>query len=159
MLTYLKARIVGDTGAYASVGAKVLTRIASHAAAAYDVPVVDSEAFAVYTNNLPCGAMRGFGVNQATFGMESCGRRSLCEQGGFDRWEFRYNNALARWLKDHNRTDADRWRRACKRAFEAIKDEFYKTKHAGLGLWLEEYTGIGNGMPDESSALISISKI
>jgi aldehyde oxidoreductase len=154
MLTYLKARFVGDTGAYASVGAKVLTRIASHAAAAYDVPVVDSEAFAVYTNNLPCGAMRGFGVNQATFGMESS-IDDLCEQGGFDRWEFRYKNAL----EDGSKTTTGQVLLGgvgVKRALEAIKDEFYKTKHAGLACGLKN-TGIGNGMPDESSALLTIA--
>ena len=153
-LTYLKAKIVGDTGAYASVGAKVLTRIASHAAAAYDVPVVDSEAFAVYTNNLPCGAMRGFGVNQATFGMESS-IDDLCEQGGFDRWQFRYDNAL----ENGSKTTTGQvliGGVGVKRALEAIKDEFYKTKNAGLACGLKN-TGIGNGMPDESSALITIA--
>jgi len=45
-------------------------------------------------NNLPCGAMRGFGVNQVTFAMESC-IDMLCEKGGFDRWQFRYDNALS----------------------------------------------------------------
>ena len=47
----------------------------------------------VYTNNLPCGAMRGFGVNQVTFALESC-LDELCAQGGFDRWQFRCDNAL-----------------------------------------------------------------
>ncbi len=152
-LTYIKARIVGDTGAYASVGAKVLTRIASHATGAYHVPATDIEAFAVYTNNLPCGAMRGFGVNQATFGMESC-VDDLCEQGGFDRWQFRYDNAL----QDGSMTATGQVLLGgvgVKRALEAIKDAFYKTKNAGLACGLKN-TGIGNGMPDESSTLITI---
>ena len=66
-LTAVRARIVGDTGAYASVGDKVLERAAGHACGAYGVPNVDVEATAVYTNNPPCGAMRGFGVNQSNF--------------------------------------------------------------------------------------------
>ena len=37
--------------------------------------------------------MRGFGVNQTAFALESC-LDDLCEQGGFDRWQFRYENAL-----------------------------------------------------------------
>ncbi|MBT7189666.1 MAG: molybdopterin-dependent oxidoreductase, partial [Anaerolineae bacterium] len=153
LLTFIKARFVGDTGAYASVGAKVLTRIASHAAAAYDVPATDIEAFAVYTNNLPCGAMRGFGVNQATFGMESS-IDDLCEQGGFDRWQFRYDNAL----EDGSMTTTGQVLLGgvgVKRALEAIKGEYEKTKHAGLACGLKN-TGIGNGMPDESSALVTI---
>ena len=84
---------MGDTGAYASVGMKVLERSAGHATGAYHFPVVDIESTAVYTNNLPCGAMRGFGVNQTAFALESC-IDDLCEQGGFDRWQFRYDNAL-----------------------------------------------------------------
>ena len=69
-LVAVRARIVGDTGAYASVGAKVLERAAGHACGAYRVPNVDVEALAVYTNNPPCGAMRGFGVPQVTFAIE-----------------------------------------------------------------------------------------
>ncbi|OQX62571.1 MAG: selenium-dependent xanthine dehydrogenase [Anaerolinea sp. 4484_236] len=153
-LTFIKARIVGDTGAYASVGAKVLTRIASHATAAYHVPATDIEAFAVYTNNLPCGAMRGFGVNQATFGMESC-VDDLCEQGGFDRWQFRYDNALV----NGSMTATGQVLTGgvgVRKALEAIKDEYEKTKYAGLACGLKN-TGIGNGMPDASSALITIA--
>ncbi|MBT7074091.1 MAG: selenium-dependent xanthine dehydrogenase [Anaerolineae bacterium] len=152
-LTFIKARFVGDTGAYASVGAKGLTRIASHATAAYHVPATDIEAFAVYTNNLPCGAMRGFGVNQATFGMESS-IDDLCEQGDFDRWQFRYDNAL----ENGSMTATGQVLAGgvgVKRALEAIKPAYEKTKFAGLACGLKN-TGIGNGMPDESSALISI---
>jgi aerobic-type carbon monoxide dehydrogenase small subunit (CoxS/CutS family) len=55
-LTGLFARIVGDTGAYASLGAEVLERAAGHASGAYFVPNVNIQAKAVYTNNIPCGA-------------------------------------------------------------------------------------------------------
>jgi len=71
-LTVLKADMIGDTGAYASVGMKVLERSAGHATGPYHIPNVDIVSRAVYTNNLPCGAMRGFGVNQVTFAVESC---------------------------------------------------------------------------------------
>ena len=70
-ITFVKVKFLGDTGAYASVGMKVLERSAGHATGAYNVPVTDVEAIAVYTNNIPCGAMRGFGVNQSAFGLES----------------------------------------------------------------------------------------
>ena len=69
MLTFCKGRFVGDTGAYASVGMKVLERSAGHATGAYNFPVTDIVSTAVYTNNLPCGAMRGFGVNQTAFAL------------------------------------------------------------------------------------------
>jgi len=153
-LTFVVVKFVGDTGAYASVGMKVLERSAGHATGAYYFPVTDVEATAVYTNNLPCGAMRGFGVNQAIFGLESL-IDELCEQGEFDRWQFRYDNAL---------TDGDmtatgqiiQGGAGARATLLAVKDEFYKAKYAGLACGLKN-TGIGNGMPDESSALITIA--
>ena len=92
-LTALRARIIGDGGAYASVGGEVVARTGTHAAGAYHLPSVDVVASAYYTNNPPAGAFRGFGVNQATFAMESL-VDELCTKGGFDRWQFRYDNAL-----------------------------------------------------------------
>jgi len=152
-LTFCKGRFVGDTGAYASVGMKVLERSAGHATGAYNFPVTDIESTAVYTNNLPCGAMRGFGVNQTAFALESC-IDDLCEQGGFDRWEFRYNNAL----DDGDMTATGQIIEAgagAKATLEAVKDEFKKAKFAGIACGIKN-TGIGNGMPDSSKVTITI---
>jgi CO/xanthine dehydrogenase Mo-binding subunit len=91
--TALKLNAIGDTGAYASVGAKVMERVVGHATGSYTVPAVDIKADTVYTNNIPCGAMRGFGVPQAVFAIEGC-IDELCKMGGFDRWQIRYDNAL-----------------------------------------------------------------
>ncbi|MEK7329854.1 MAG: molybdopterin cofactor-binding domain-containing protein, partial [Candidatus Eisenbacteria bacterium] len=92
-LTAVRGRFVGDTGAYASVGAKVLERAAGHACGPYRVPHVEVESLAVSTNNPPCGAMRGFGANQATFAIEGA-LDLLAKQAGLDRWEIRWRNAL-----------------------------------------------------------------
>jgi selenium-dependent xanthine dehydrogenase len=92
-LTAVKGRMVGDSGAYASVGAKVLERAAGHGCGPYKVPNVDIEAIAAYTNNPPCGAMRGFGANQAHFAIEGC-VDLLAKETGIDRWEIRWRNAL-----------------------------------------------------------------
>ncbi len=154
MLTFVRVKFLGDTGAYASVGMKVLERSAGHATGAYNVPVTDVEAIAVYTNNVPCGAMRGFGVNQAIFGLESL-IDDLCEQGGFDRWQFRYDNAL----QDGNMTATGQIIEAgagARATLLAVKDEFYAAKYAGLACGLKN-TGIGNGMPDASSAQVTIA--
>jgi aldehyde oxidoreductase len=70
MLTELKLRAIGDTGAYASVGNKVMERVAGHASGGYYIPSVDIESMTVYTNNIPSGAMRGFGANQVAFALE-----------------------------------------------------------------------------------------
>ena len=153
MLTFCKGRFVGDTGAYASVGMKVLERSAGHATGAYNFPVTDIESTAVYTNNLPCGAMRGFGVNQTAFALESC-IDDLCEQGGFDRWEFRYQNAL----DDGDMTATGQVIEAgagAKATLEAVQDEFRNAKFAGIACGIKN-TGIGNGMPDFSLVKISI---
>ncbi len=153
-LTFVQVKFVGDTGAYASVGMKVLERAAGHATGAYFFPVTDVEALAVYTNNIPCGAMRGFGVNQAVFGLESC-IDELCEQGGFDRWQFRYDNAL----QDGHMTATGQVIEAgagARATLLAVKEAFYQAKYAGLACGIKN-TGIGNGMPDESSARITIA--
>ncbi len=152
-LTFVKVRFVGDTGAYASVGMKVLERSAGHATGAYNVPVTDVEAVAVYTNNIPCGAMRGFGVNQSAFGLESL-IDELCEKGGFDRWQFRYDNAL----KDGDMTATGQvieGGAGVRQTLLAVKDAYYAAPYAGIACGIKN-TGIGNGMPDESKARVQI---
>jgi len=152
-LTFVQARFLGDTGAYASVGMKVLERAAGHATGAYHVPVVDIDAQAIYTNNIPCGAMRGFGVNQAAFALESC-IDDLCEQAGFDRWQFRFDNAL----QNGGLTATGQQivgGAGIRETLLAVKDQFYEAKNAGLACGLKN-TGIGNGIPDAASARITI---
>ena len=152
-LTALRARIIGDTGAYASVGTKVLERAAGHASGAYHVPAADIEAKTIYTNNLPCGAMRGFGVNQVTFAMESC-MDMLCEKGGFDRWQFRYDNALDDGAHDGQRPGPGRRRRGA-RLPAGPEGKFHRSPNAGLACGIKN-TGIGNGMVDDSEVKIEI---
>ncbi|MFQ5637397.1 MAG: xanthine dehydrogenase family protein molybdopterin-binding subunit, partial [bacterium] len=152
-LTALKARIIGDTGAYASVGMKVLERSAGHACGAYYVPIVDVESRAVYTNNIPNGAMRGFGVNQVTFAIESL-IDELCEKGGFDRWQFRYDNALEEGLATSTGQVINR-AAGVKKSLLAVKEIFGNAKYAGLACGIKN-TGIGNGMPDIGRAKIVI---
>ena len=152
-LTFVKVKFIGDTGAYASVGMKVLERAAGHATGAYQVPAADIEAYAIYTNNVPCGAIRGFGVNQAIFGLEGC-LDDLCEQGGFDRWQFRFNNAV----QDGDVTATGQkltGGTGIRATLLAVKDAFYAAKYTGLACGIKN-TGIGNGMPDKSSARITI---
>ncbi|MBP6786136.1 MAG: molybdopterin-dependent oxidoreductase [Candidatus Promineofilum sp.] len=153
MLTYVKVKFVGDTGAYASVGMKVLERSAGHATGAYHVPAADVEALAAYTNNIPCGAMRGFGVNQAAFGLESC-LDDLCRQGGFDRWQFRYDNAL----QNGDVTSTGQiieGGAGVRETLLAVRDEFRAAKYAGLACGIKN-TGVGNGMADSSHVSITI---
>src|SRR4029077_7205101 len=93
-LTAVRARIVGDKGAYASVGAKVLERAAGHAIGPYRCENIYIESLAVYTNNPPNGAMRGFGANQSAYAIEGA-LDILAEKVGLDGWEIRWRNALS----------------------------------------------------------------
>lgn len=93
-LAAVRARITADTGAYASLGGPVLQRACTHAAGPYQVENVDIEGRAVYTNNIPSGAMRGFGVTQTCFAMES-NLNLLAHAVGISPWEMRWRNAIA----------------------------------------------------------------
>ncbi|WP_329531645.1 molybdopterin-dependent oxidoreductase [Streptomyces sp. NBC_01450] len=92
-LTHLKARIVLDGGAYASASPAVVGNASSLGAGPYVVDDVDIEAIALYTNNPPCGAMRGFGAVQACFAYEAQ-MDKLADKVGMDRVAFRQLNAM-----------------------------------------------------------------
>ena len=89
----VETELFGDTGAYASLGEKVMTRATTHSAGPYDVPNVRNDCFAMYTNNPPAGAFRGFGVTQSAFAVESM-MDMLSEETGLDPFELRRKNAL-----------------------------------------------------------------
>jgi aldehyde oxidoreductase len=92
-ITAVSARLLADSGAYASVGEVVIQRSVSFGAGPYVVPNVDLEALLVYTNNLPGGAMRGFGNPQSTFAAEVQLNR-LAHRLGLDPFEIRLRNIL-----------------------------------------------------------------
>lgn len=91
-LTAMRARIISDTGAYASLGDPVLQRACTHASGAYRYRNLDIEGFAYYTNNPPAGAFRGFGVTQSVTAAEMC-LTLLAEQVGISPWQIRWQNA------------------------------------------------------------------
>lgn len=147
-LTAIRARILGDSGAYASVGAKVLERAACHATGPYLVPNVDVEAWAVYTNNPPSGAMRGFGVPQVTFALESC-MDDLAELTGVDRWEIRYRNLVQEGdpLTTGQGLDQSVGIERCMQAIKPIWDEAENQGHAiGIACGLKSF-GISPRIP------------
>jgi xanthine dehydrogenase molybdenum-binding subunit len=133
------------------VGAKVLERAAGHACGAYRVPNVDVEARAVYTNNPPAGAMRGFGVVQVTFALEGVLDR-LAELVGIDGWEIRWRNALEA---------GDRFGTGqvlgpgvgVKRTLLAVRDAYRSARYAGIACGAKN-TGIGNGMIERGRAVL-----
>lgn len=89
----IQTELYGDTGAYASLGEKVMTRATTHSAGPYDVAHVRADCYAMYTNNPPSGAFRGFGVTQSAFAIESM-IDTLAEELDLDPVEIRKMNAL-----------------------------------------------------------------
>ncbi len=92
-LVAVESELYGDTGAYASLGEKVMTRATTHSAGPYNVPHVRADCYAMYTNNPPAGAFRGFGVTQSAFAVESM-MDMLAEELGMDPIALRMVNAL-----------------------------------------------------------------
>jgi CO/xanthine dehydrogenase Mo-binding subunit/aerobic-type carbon monoxide dehydrogenase small subunit (CoxS/CutS family) len=91
----LSYELEGDfnTGAYASWGPTVAGRVPVHGSGPYRVPSVRNRARAVYTNETPAGAFRGFGVPQAAIAHEAL-LDDLAGQLGLDRWHIRRINAI-----------------------------------------------------------------
>lgn len=152
-LTAVKAHMIGDKGAYASVGSKVLERSAGHCCGPYRVPNVHVVSLAVYTNNPPCGAMRGFGANQAAFAIDSM-VDILAEKVGLDGWELRYRNALdvGDIFCTGQEFDASV---GLKKTLEAVKDIYKGAKYAGIACGIKN-VGIGNGMPEYGRAMLEV---
>ncbi len=156
-LTAVRARLIGDSGAYASVGGKVLERAAGHACGAYRVPNVDVEALAVYTNNPPCGAMRGFGVNQVHFAMEAC-VDLLAKEAGIDRWEMRWRNAVE--VGDVFATGQVLEKSVgIKKTLLAVKPAYDRAVAAGRAVGIAcgvKNSGIGNGVQEWGKARLVV---
>jgi len=91
-LTAVEAELYGDAGAYASLSDKVMTRATTHATGPYNVPNARIDCYAMYTNNPPAGAFRGFGVTQSAFAVEQ-NMDLIAEAIGMDAVELRRINA------------------------------------------------------------------
>ena len=89
----LKVRVLADSGAYTTLSTIVLFRSSVHFGGPYVIPNVYGDIIGLYTNRVPCGAYRGFGTPQVIYAMESM-INMVCNDMGFDPFEFRKNNAL-----------------------------------------------------------------
>ncbi len=164
-LTAVEATLYGDGGAYASLSEKVLTRASTHAAGPYDVPNVKVDCFAMYTNNAPSGAFRGFGVTQSCFAVES-NMDILAEELELDAVEIRRMNAL----DVGSVTSTGQVMRESAGLNECIDlverdlrgDDFRWTWEEGnrrfaWGLAVAyKNTGLGGGAPDKASAEVEV---
>ena len=155
-LLAVKARMIGDSGPYASVGMKVLERAAGHASGPYVTETIDIDAVAVRTNNSVCGAFRGFGANQAQFAMEGMMDR-LAEMTGISGWEIRSRNVVEPgvvWGPGQIMDDGCLGARACLDAVKPAWDAAVAAGNpVGMGLGLKN-SGLGNGANEVSRSTV-----
>jgi CO/xanthine dehydrogenase Mo-binding subunit len=90
-ITAVETEVVADGGAYASTSVEVTKVAALFASGCYEIPNVSTTGYAVYTNNVPSGAFRGFGAPQAQFAAEIMVTR-LAHAIGMDPLELRRRN-------------------------------------------------------------------
>lgn len=153
-LTAMKAEVVSDTGAYASLGGPVLQRACTHAAGPYNFQVIDIDGKAVYTNNPPAGPFRGFGVTQTCFASER-NLDLLAEMVGISPWEIRYRNAVrpGQILPNGQITDAST---GIVETLEAVKEIYENEPYAGIGCAMKN-AGVGVGLPDWGRCRLLVS--
>ena len=169
-LVAAETELYGDTGAYASLGEKVMTRATTHSAGPYDIPNVRADCYAMYTNNPPAGAFRGFGVTQSAFAVESM-MDMLAEKLNVEPVELRRMNSLhvgsftntGQELKESvglmeciDRVDAE-MRKTNPHPFKPITDPAQPNLVRAWGFAAAyKNTGLGGGAPDISGADVEL---
>lgn len=153
-LTAMRLRLLTDTGAYASLGGPVLQRACTHAAGPYNYQNIDIVGTAVYTNNVPSGAFRGFGVTQTMFATE-CNINQLAEKVGLDPFEIRYLNAIRPGQSLPNGQLADEGTGLVE-TLEAVKADYYDNyERSGIACAIKN-SGVGVGKPDTGRVRLKI---
>jgi xanthine dehydrogenase molybdenum-binding subunit len=170
-LTAAETELYGDTGAYASLGEKVMTRATTHSSGPYEVPHARADCYAMYTNNPPSGAFRGFGVTQSAFAIESM-MDELARALGMDPVELRRLNAMrvgsitntGQQLRDSvglleciDKVDAEMRRLAGERPFEPrpVEGAPHLRRAWGFAVGYKN-TGLGGGAPDKAGAEVEL---
>ncbi len=156
-LTTCEADIVADTGAYASLGGEVTERAVVHATGPYRFAAVELHGRAVYTNNPPAGAMRGFGVPQVAFAVEALIDR-LADACGIDRLDFRARNALRPgWTFSTGQVLEEdvRFVETLEAIRPAYREALAASKTVGLAGAIKN-VGIGVGVPDLGRARLEV---
>jgi len=166
-----ETELYGDTGAYASLGEKVMTRATTHSAGPYVVPHVKADCYAMYTNNPPAGAFRGFGVTQSAFAIESL-MDELAERLHLDPVDLRRRNALqvgavtntgqqltesVGLMECIDRVDAEIRRRAGGDPFRPrrVPGKPHLRRAWGFAAAYKN-TGLGGGAPDRATAEVEL---
>ena len=153
ILTGVKAVILANTGAYASLGGPVLQRACTHASGPYNFQNFEVIGKAIYTNMVPAGAFRGFGVTQSCFAVE-CNINLLADAVGMDYYQFRRLNALKPGdvMPNGQIASEDTGIIEC---LEAVKDAYYSSDKAGIACGFKN-SGLGVGFPDTGRCILSV---
>jgi len=166
-----QTELYGDSGAYASLGEKVMTRATTHSSGPYEIENVKADCYAMYTNNPPAGAFRGFGVLQSAFAVESI-MDSLAHELKLDPIEIRKKNALhvgsvtntgqilnesVGLLECIEKVEKTLYERTGNNPFNPIH---YPERPGIIGAWgfavAYKNTGLGGGAPDKAGAEIEL---
>ncbi|MCI5556254.1 selenium-dependent xanthine dehydrogenase, partial [bacterium] len=155
----VKAKVVSDTGAFASLGGPVLERACTHAAGPYQYHNFEIEGTAYYTNNPPAGAFRGFGVTQTCFATESL-LNMMADEVGITPWEIRYRNAIRPGGELPNGQIVDE-STGLVETLEAVKPYYDAAvaagKPVGLGCAMKN-AGVGVGIPDTGRVKLMVGR-
>ncbi len=167
----LEAKIILDTGAYASLGIDILENTLVFAAGPYYIPNLELEGWAWYTNNMPAGAMRGFGVNQVAVAMETQ-MDIMARALGIDPFEFRLLNALDVGLPTAADHVLEEGVVSIKQTIRAAREVFHQVgiqsgvsvehsridgKKIGVGVACAvKNIGYGHGLREEAGAIVEL---
>ncbi len=174
-LVAVSTELYGDTGAYASLGEKVMGRATTHSSGPYDVAHMRADCYAMYTNNPPSGAFRGFGALQGQFAIENLMDR-IAEALQIDPVEIRRKNALrvgsttntGQLLRESvgleeciDKVDAEMHRLAKADGYESpFKPKVDSTQPGKARSWgfavAYKNTGLGGGAPDKAGAEVEL---
>ena len=170
-LVAVESELYGDTGAYASLGEKVMTRATTHSSGPYEAGHIKADCYAMYTNNPPAGAFRGFGVLQSAFAVESC-MDMLAERLHIDPVALRRKNALrvgsvtntgqtlrssVGLLECIEKVDGEMRRLSGGEPFRARRVEGAEHLVRSWGFAVAyKNTGLGGGAPDKAGAEVEL---
>lgn len=147
------AKVIADTGAYASLGGPVLERACTHASGPYNYQNFKIDGYAYYTNNPPAGAFRGFGVTQTCFAIESL-LNQMADKVGISTWEIRYRNAIRPGQELPNGQIVDD-STGLAETLEAVKADYDAAKCVGIACAMKN-AGVGVGIPDTGRVRLQV---
>ncbi len=170
LIKFVKARMVADGGAYCSVTPWVTWRSTVQCCGCYEVPNVEADVYGVYTNNIFCGAMRGFGSPQVNFAIEQLVEMAAAKCG-LDEIEFRRRNIVKQGSTTVTGQVLDNHVVSLRQVLDAVLKEIdyeakrqrcshgdpQKTEWYGIGLAIS-YRGMSLGAEgtDLNSAILSV---